>query len=77
VALCSCAYQGIEVEAQPAPGGAVQQRWLCATLVEANGVDVLGVLALPVLLAGVGLVAGRAGRRGKPLCWSPWSPSAC
>ena len=59
-----CAYQGIEVEAQPAPGGAVQQRQLCATLIQANGVDVLGVLALPVLLAGVGLVAVRAGRRG-------------
>jgi hypothetical protein len=33
-------------------------------LIEANGVDVLGVLALPVLLTGVGLVAVRAGRRG-------------
>jgi hypothetical protein len=62
--LWPCAYQGIEVEAQPAPGGAVQQRQLCATLIQANGVDVLGVLALPVLLAGVGLVAVRAGRRG-------------
>jgi hypothetical protein len=28
-----------------------------------NGVDVLGVLALPVLLASVGLAAVRAGRR--------------
>jgi hypothetical protein len=62
LALWPCAYQGIE--AQPAPGGAVQERQLCATLVEANGVDVLGVLALPVLLAGVGLVAVRTGRRG-------------
>ncbi len=61
LALWPCAYQG--VEAQPAPGGAVQQRQLCATLIQANGVDVLGVLALPVLLAGVGLVAVRAGRR--------------
>ena len=43
--LWPCAYQG--VEAQPASGGAVQQRQLCATLIEANGVDVLGVLALP------------------------------
>jgi len=60
--LWPCAYQG--VEAQPAPGGAVQQRQLCATLIQANGVDVLGVLTLPVLLAGVGLVAVRAGRRG-------------
>jgi hypothetical protein len=60
--LWPCAYQG--VEAQPAPGGAVQQRQLCATLIQANGVDVLGVLALPVLLAGVGLLAVRAGRRG-------------
>jgi hypothetical protein len=61
LALWPCAYQG--VEAQPAPGGAVQERQLCATLVEANGVNVLGVLALPVLLAGIGLVAVRAGRR--------------
>jgi hypothetical protein len=60
--LWPCAYRGIE--AQSAPGGAVQQRQLCATLIQANGVDVLGVLALPVLLAGVGLVAVRAGRRG-------------
>jgi hypothetical protein len=64
LALWPCAYQGVEVEAQPAPGGAGQQRQLCATLIQANGVDVLGVLALPVLLAGVGLVAVRAGRRG-------------
>jgi hypothetical protein len=62
--LWPCAYQGIEVEAQPAPGGAVQQRQLCATLIQADGVDVLGVLTLPVLLAGVGLVTVRAGRRG-------------
>lgn len=60
--LWPCAYQG--VEAQPVPGGGVQQRQLCATLIQANGVDVLGVLALPVLLAGVGLVAVRTGRRG-------------
>ena len=39
-------------------------RQLCATLIEANGVDVLGVLALPVLLTGLGLVAVHAGRRG-------------
>jgi hypothetical protein len=61
LALWPCAYQG--VEAQPAPGGAVQARQLCATLIEANGLDALGVLALPVLLVGVGLVAVRAGRR--------------
>src|SRR6266536_1943041 len=60
--LWPCAYQGIE--ARGTPGGAVLARQLCATLIAANGVDVLGVLALPVLLAGVGLVAVRAGRRG-------------
>lgn len=60
--LWPSAYQG--VQGQPAPGGAAQVRQLCATLIQANGVDVLGVLALPVLLAGVGLVAVRAGRRG-------------
>jgi hypothetical protein len=62
--LWPCAYQGIEVQAQPAPAGAVQRHQLCATLIQANGVDVLFVLALPVLLAGVGLFAVRAGRRG-------------
>jgi hypothetical protein len=53
----------VEVEAQPAPGGAVHERQLCATLIQANGVDVLGVLALPVLLAGVGLLAVHSRRR--------------
>jgi hypothetical protein len=62
LALWPCAYQGVEV--QLTPGGAGEERQLCATLVEMNGVDVLGVLALPVLLAGAGLVAVRAGRRG-------------
>ena len=62
--LWPCADQGVEVQAPAAVGGAVQQRQVCATLVQANGVGVLGVLALPVLLAGVGLVAVRAGRRG-------------
>ena len=62
LALWPCAYEG--VEAQSTPGGAGQERQLCATLVEMNGVDVLGVLALPVLLAGVGLATVRAGRRG-------------
>jgi hypothetical protein len=61
LALWPCAYQG--VEAQSTPGGAGEERHLCATLVEMNGVDVLGVLALPVLLAGVGLATVRAGRR--------------
>jgi hypothetical protein len=37
---------------------------LCATLVQANGLHVLGVLAVPVLLAGAGLIAVRSGRRG-------------
>jgi hypothetical protein len=62
--LWPCAYQGVEVEAQPAPGGTVHERQLCATLIQANGIDVLGVLALPVLLAGVGLVAVHGRRRG-------------
>jgi hypothetical protein len=61
LALWPCAYQGIE--AQSTPGGARQERQLCATLVEMNGVDVLAVLALPVLLAGVGLAMVHAGRR--------------
>ncbi len=62
--LWPCAYQGVEVEAPPASGGPAHERQLCATLIEANGVDVLGVLALPVLLAGVGLAAVHRRRRG-------------
>ena len=45
-------------------GGGGPERQLCASLVEANGVSVLGVLALPVLLAGVELAAVR-------WCWRP------
>jgi hypothetical protein len=56
--LWPCAYRGVE-----AVGGGGAERQLCASLIEANGVSVLGVLALPVLLAGVGLVAARSRRR--------------
>ena len=59
LALWPCAYRGVE-----AVGGGGPERQLCASLVEANGVSVLGVLALPVLLAGVGLAAVR-------WCWRP------
>ena len=62
LALWPCAYQ--EAEQQAAPGGTVQQHQRCVSLIEANGVDVIGVAALPVLLAGMGLVAVHAGRRG-------------
>ena len=58
LALWPCAYRGVE-----AAGGGGPERQLCGSLVEANGVSVLGVLALPVLLAGVGLVAVRRRRR--------------
>jgi hypothetical protein len=60
LALWPCAYQGVE-----AAGGGGTQRQLCASLVEANGMSVLGVLALPVLLPGVGLVA--VARRRRPI----------
>jgi hypothetical protein len=56
LALWPCAYQGVEVASGGGP-----ERQLCASLVEANGMSVLGVLGLPVVLAGVGLVA--VGRR--------------
>jgi len=62
LALWPCAYQ--DVEGQAAPGGVGQERRQCVTLSEANGVNVLGGAAPPVLLTGVGLVAVRAGRRG-------------
>ena len=52
LALWPCAYQGVE-----ATGGGGPERQFCESLVEANGMGVLGVLVLPVLLAGVGLVA--------------------
>jgi hypothetical protein len=58
LALWPCAYQGIE-----ATGGANPEQQVCASVVQANGVGVLGVLALPVLLAVVGLVAVRGRRR--------------
>ena len=58
LALWPCAYQGVE-----AAGGA-PERQFCESLVEANGMSVLGVLALPVLLAGVGLAAVRSRHRG-------------
>ncbi len=58
LALWPCAYQGVE-----AAGGGVPERQFCESLVEANGMGVLGVLVLPVGLAGVGLVAVRRRRR--------------
>ena len=60
LALWPCAYRGVE-----AAGGGVPERQFCESLVEANGVSVLGVLALPVLLAGVGLAA--VGRRWRSI----------
>jgi hypothetical protein len=59
LALWPCAYQGVE-----AAGGDTPERQFCESLVEANGVSVLALLALPVLLAGVGLAAVR-------WCWRP------
>jgi hypothetical protein len=54
LALWPCAYQGIE-----ATGGANPEQQVCASVVQANGVGVLGVLALAV----VGLVAVRGRHR--------------
>ncbi|HEX7146015.1 MAG TPA: hypothetical protein VF512_00790 [Actinomycetota bacterium] len=62
LALWPCAYRGVEAES--GPGGVVQERQVCATLIEVNGAGALGVLALPVLLAGVGLLAAWTRRRG-------------
>jgi hypothetical protein len=62
LALWPCAYRGSVGES--GPGGTLQERQVCATLVEANGAGALAVLALPVLLAGIGLLAVLAGRRG-------------
>ena len=60
LALWPCAYQGVE-----SAGGGAPERQFCESLVEANGVSVLGLLALPVLLAGVGLAA--VGRRRRSI----------
>ena len=43
LALWPCAYRGVE-----AAGGGVPERQFCESLVEANGMSVLGVLVLPV-----------------------------
>jgi hypothetical protein len=61
LALWPCAYRGSVGES--GPGGTLQERQVCATLVEVNGAGALAVLALPVVLAGVGLLAAWAGRR--------------
>jgi hypothetical protein len=61
LALWPCAYRGSAGES--GPGGTLQERQVCATLVEVNGAGALAVLVLPVLLAGVGLLAAWAGRR--------------
>jgi hypothetical protein len=62
LALWPCAYRSSVGES--GPGGALQERQVCATLVEVHGVGALVVLALPVLLAGIGLLGVLAGRRG-------------
>ena len=49
LALWPCAYRGVE-----AAGGGVPERQFCESLVEANGMSVLGVLVLPVGLAASG-----------------------
>jgi hypothetical protein len=58
LALWPCAYQGVA-----ATGGATPEQPVCASMVQTNGVSVLGVLTLPALLAVVGLVAVRGRHR--------------
>jgi MFS family permease len=59
LALWPCMYRGAAGSADGGP-----ERQFCASLVEVNGVWALAVLAFPVLLAGIGVVAVRVGRRG-------------
>ena len=59
LALWPCAYQEVE-----ATSGGGPERQVCGSMVAVNGAGVLGVLAVPVLLAGVGLVAVTSRRRG-------------
>jgi hypothetical protein len=61
LALWPCTYRSSVGES--GPGGALQERQVCATLVEVHGAGALVVLALPVL-AGIGLLGVLAGRRG-------------
>jgi hypothetical protein len=63
LALYPCAHQGIVAEAPELPGEPEQLRPVCASLIEADGVSVLAVLALPVLFAAVGALAVRTRRR--------------
>ena len=62
LALWPCTYRGSVGES--GLGGALQERQVCATLVEVHGAGALVVLALPVLLAGIGLLGVLACRRG-------------
>jgi hypothetical protein len=59
LALWPCMYRGAEGGTGVGP-----ERQFCASLVEVNGAGVLAVLAFPVLLAGIGVLAVRFGRRG-------------
>jgi thiol:disulfide interchange protein len=61
LALWPCAYRGIEV--QSGVGTNVERREVCVSLVEQDGADVLGLLAVPVVLSGASLVAVRGGWR--------------
>jgi hypothetical protein len=68
LALWPCAYRGSAGES--GPGGTLQERQVCATLVEVNGAGALAVLVPPArsqearnASAGVGLLAAWAGRR--------------
>ncbi len=77
LALWPNAYQGEEVTLEPRSRdgqsivvGTEEVRQTSASLIEENGVGALAVLMLPVLLAGVGLLAIRLrSRAGKALVW--------
>lgn len=71
LALWPCSYEGVEATAVVSPGvglpqrasEAVPVRHLCASLIDVNGPRVLTVLALPVGIAGVGVLLAHFGLR--------------
>jgi hypothetical protein len=62
LAVAPCTYRGTTVVSTA--GGVTHTTETCASLIEMNGARVLGVLAIPPLLAVAAGAAAYAGRRG-------------
>ena len=66
LAVAPCAYRGITTTATS--DGVTHTTETCASLIETSGAGVLGVLAVPPLLAAAGGAASYARRRG--IAWA-------